>query len=140
MSQWVVHRDPRFFPEPHLFRPERWDGAQAQALPRFAYFPFGGGPRICIGQPLALMEAKLVLAAICQRFRLADVRGQRIEPCPHRHPAPEPGRPASGDAAARCPATAASGEAFACDGQPSAVDIAAASDSNSAVGHPPITR
>jgi cytochrome P450 len=82
MSQWVVHRDPRFFPEPHLFRPERWDGAQAQALPRFAYFPFGGGPRICIGQPLALMEAKLVLAAICQRFRLADATGQRIEPCP----------------------------------------------------------
>ncbi len=70
MSQWVVHRDRRFFPEPEAFKPERWAGGLARALPRFAYFPFGGGARICIGQPLALMEAKLVLASICQRFRL----------------------------------------------------------------------
>jgi|APTNR8051073442_1049403.scaffolds.fasta_scaffold01010_9 cytochrome P450 len=80
MSQWVVHRDERFFPEPLAFEPERWTDGSARGLPRFAYFPFGGGARICIGQPLALMEAKLVLAGICQRFRLADHDGGVIEP------------------------------------------------------------
>lgn len=80
MSQWVVHRDPRFFPDPASFRPERWAEGAARALPRFAYFPFGGGPRICIGQPLALMEAKLVLAVICQRFRLSDPGASMAEP------------------------------------------------------------
>ena len=59
MSQWVVHRDPRFFPEPEMFKPERWGDSRDRQRPRFAYFPFGGGPRICIGQPLAMMEAKL---------------------------------------------------------------------------------
>lgn len=80
MSQWVVHRDPRFFPDPASFRPERWADGAARALPRFAYFPFGGGPRICIGQPLALMEAKLVLAVICQRFRLSERSDRAVEP------------------------------------------------------------
>jgi cytochrome P450 len=79
MSQWVVHRDPRFFPEPETFRPERWGDRQR---PRFAYFPFGGGPRICIGQPLAMMEAKLVLAMVCQRFRLAAGAGAPVRPYP----------------------------------------------------------
>lgn len=70
MSQWVMHRDPRFFKEPAQFRPMRWlDGSTAD-LPRFAYFPFGGGPRICLGQRLAMMEGVLVLAAVARRFRL----------------------------------------------------------------------
>jgi len=80
MSQWVVHRDPRHFPDPASFRPERWTEPMGRALPRFAYFPFGGGPRICIGQPLALMEAKLVLATICQRFRLSDASAAPVHP------------------------------------------------------------
>ena len=80
MSQWVVHRDPRHFPDPASFRPERWTEPMGRALPRFAYFPFGGGPRICIGQPLALMEAKLVLAIICQRFRLSDASAAPVHP------------------------------------------------------------
>jgi cytochrome P450 len=80
MSQWVVHRDPRHFSDPASFRPDRWTESLSRALPRFAYFPFGGGPRICIGQPLALMEAKLVLAAICQRFRLSDACGAPVDP------------------------------------------------------------
>jgi len=71
MSQWVVHRDPRRFDEPESFRPERWEGDLAQRLPRFAYFPFGGGPRVCIGNRFAMMEAKLVLAGALQRFRFA---------------------------------------------------------------------
>lgn len=80
MSQWVVHRDPRFFPEPETFRPERWGDALDRQRPRFAYLPFGGGPRICIGQPLAMMEAKLVLAMVCQRFRLAASVGAPVRP------------------------------------------------------------
>ncbi len=68
-SPWVVHRDPKNFDEPHAFKPERWAGDLAQRVPRFAYFPFGGGPRICIGNRFAMMEAKLVLAVTIQRFR-----------------------------------------------------------------------
>ena len=71
MSPWVVHRDPRRFDEPHAFRPERWEGDLSQRLPRFAYFPFGGGPRVCIGNRFAMIEAKLVLARALQRFHFA---------------------------------------------------------------------
>jgi cytochrome P450 len=69
MSPWVVQRDPKTFDEPEAFRPERWEGDLARRLPRFAYFPFGGGPRVCIGNRFAMMEAKLVLAVAAQRFR-----------------------------------------------------------------------
>lgn len=88
---WVVHRDPRWFEEPLSFRPERWAGDLAQRLPRFAYFPFGGGPRQCIGNGFATMEAILVVAAIAQRFRLALVPGQQIRPTPYVTLRPEPG-------------------------------------------------
>jgi cytochrome P450 len=69
MSPWVLHRDPRTFEDPEAFKPERWDNDLAHRLPRFAYFPFGGGPRVCIGNRFAMMEAKLVLARTLQRFR-----------------------------------------------------------------------
>lgn len=82
ISQYVVHRDPRFFDAPDEFRPERWEGDLAKRLPKFAYFPFGGGPRICIGNSFALMEASLVLATVAQKFRLSLVPGQRVEPLP----------------------------------------------------------
>jgi cytochrome P450 len=68
MSQWVVHRDPRFFPDPGRFDPDRWAGGFAQRLPRYAYFPFGGGPRVCIGNSFAQMEAVLVLATVAQAY------------------------------------------------------------------------
>ena len=64
-----MHRDPRSFAEPDAFKPERWDNDLAHRLPRFAYFPFGGGPRVCIGNRFAMMEAKVVLAGAMQRFR-----------------------------------------------------------------------
>jgi cytochrome P450 len=67
MSQWVVQRDARWFPEPERFRPERWLGGAAEGVPRFAYFPFGGGPRVCIGQHFALLELVLVLARMTQK-------------------------------------------------------------------------
>ncbi len=71
MFQWVTQRDPRFFSEPDAFKPERWTEEFANALPKYAYFPFGGGPRFCIGNTFATMEIVLVLATIGQRFRLS---------------------------------------------------------------------
>jgi cytochrome P450 len=69
-AQSVVHRDPRWFANPNAFHPERWENDFAKSLPRYAYFPFGGGPRICIGNAFAMMEAVLVLVTIARRFRL----------------------------------------------------------------------
>ena len=71
MFQWVTQRDPRFFPEPEAFQPERWTEEFSSSLPKYAYFPFGGGPRFCIGNTFAMMEIVLVLATIGQRFRLS---------------------------------------------------------------------
>ena len=78
MSQWVVHHDARWFADPNAFMPERWEGDFAKTLPRFAYFPFGGGPRVCIGNTFALMETTLILAAILQRWRPELVPDQTI--------------------------------------------------------------
>jgi cytochrome P450 len=82
MAQWVTHRDARFFDEPESFRPERWLDGLMDRLPPGAYFPFGGGPRRCIGQNFALLEACLVLAELAQRFRFELVPGQQIVPEP----------------------------------------------------------
>ena len=69
VSQYLLHRDPRFFPNPLEFRPERWDPLQQPPRPRLAYFPFGAGPRSCIGQGFALMEGALLLSSIARRWR-----------------------------------------------------------------------
>ncbi len=82
MCQWVMHRDPRYFPEPEQFQPERWSEDITRRLPRFAYFPFGGGPRQCIGNSFALMEANLILATHAQRFRLELASEARIKALP----------------------------------------------------------
>ena len=79
-AQWVVHRDPRWFDEPERFLPERWQGDLAKRIPRFAYFPFGGGPRQCIGNSFALMEATLILATIAQKFRFRLVEEHVVKP------------------------------------------------------------
>lgn len=81
-SQWVMHRDPRYFERPEEFHPERWLDGLAKRLPKFAYFPFGGGPRICIGNQFALAEARLVLATVLRRFRLTLAPGQTVVPEP----------------------------------------------------------
>jgi cytochrome P450 len=91
MPTWVVQRDPRWFDKPEAFHPERWAGDLARRLPRFAYYPFGGGPRQCIGNAFATMEAILILAAIAQRFRLTLVPGQQVTPVPYITLRPEPG-------------------------------------------------
>ena len=68
--QWVVHRDPRWYTEPDSFRPDRWLEGRSQGLHRFAYFPFGGGPRICVGNHFAMLEGVLVLATMIQQLEV----------------------------------------------------------------------
>jgi cytochrome P450 len=82
ISPWVSHRNPRYFADPVAFRPERWDNGFADTLPRFAYIPFGGGPRICIGNRFAMMETILVLATVAQRFHLELQDDRPVVPLP----------------------------------------------------------
>jgi cytochrome P450 len=92
---WILHRDPRYFDAPGEFRPERWlDGLQAR-LPRGAYVPFGGGPRLCIGQSFALMEASLILASVARRFRVDLEPGRTVTPFPSITLRPAGGVPAT---------------------------------------------
>jgi cytochrome P450 len=79
--QWRTQRDPRFFSDPDRFDPERWreDPVRSGKVPRFAYFPFGGGPRACVGASFAMMEATLLLAMIQQKYRLEVVSEHPIE-------------------------------------------------------------
>ena len=79
MSPWVVHRDPRWWPEPELFNPDRWHPDEAAKRPKFAYFPFGGGARVCIGERFAWAEGVLVLATIAQRWKMRLVPGHPVE-------------------------------------------------------------
>ncbi|MER6999437.1 cytochrome P450 [Streptomyces sp. NPDC000410] len=78
-SQWSTHHDERWFPEPEAFRPERWDDDAEPAVPDHAWYPFGAGPRTCLGTRFALVEAVLVLATLAQRFHL-DVAPGEIRP------------------------------------------------------------
>jgi cytochrome P450 len=120
MSQWVVHRDPRFFEMPDDFRPERWSGVSMERggdgqtsplapvpggegpwlrgpsaeLPKYAYFPFGGGPRVCIGNTFAMMELVLVLATIAQQYRFKQQPGHQVVPWPTFTLRPQSGVPA----------------------------------------------
>jgi cytochrome P450 len=77
-SPWVVQRDARWFPDPERFDPDRWEGARGKETPRFAYFPFGGGPRVCIGSHFAMLEATLMLALIARRWRVELLPGQTL--------------------------------------------------------------
>jgi cytochrome P450 len=81
MSPWVVHRDPQWWPEPERFRPERWLARDADR-PRYAYFPFGGGPRQCIGNGFAEAEGMLALATLCRRWYVTPTSNEPIRPRP----------------------------------------------------------
>ncbi|GAA0133744.1 cytochrome P450 [Paenibacillus sp. YSY-4.3] len=80
ISQWVMHHDPKYFEDPLTFKPERWDNRENREkhLPKYAYFPFGGGPRVCIGNQFAMMEAILLVATIAQRFQLELVNDHPV--------------------------------------------------------------
>ena len=93
LPQWVVQRDPRFFDDPDKFKPERWGEEQIKTLPKFAYFPFGGGPRVCIGQQFAMMELTLILATIAQKFRFRMQPGATVTTLPTFTLRPVPGIP-----------------------------------------------
>jgi cytochrome P450 len=80
VSQWVTHRDPRFFVDPERFDPERWTQEAAAARPKFSYYPFGAGPRVCIGEQFAWMEGVLVLATLARHWRLRLVPGHPVAP------------------------------------------------------------
>ncbi len=92
-AQWVVHRDPRWFPDPNAFRPERWENDFAKTLPKHAYFPFGGGPRVCIGNAFAMMEAVLLLVTIARRFELDLTSTKALELTPSVTIRPKHGLP-----------------------------------------------
>ncbi|KIR66324.1 cytochrome P450 [Micromonospora haikouensis] len=102
MSPWVVHRDPGLWADPERFAPQRWleptgeddqltGTALGQDRPKFAYFPFGGGPRQCIGNVFAQMEAVIALATICQSWHFAPLGGQRVQPQARIIVRPRPG-------------------------------------------------
>jgi cytochrome P450 len=80
MSQAVMHRDARYFDDPDSFKPERWANGLAKQLPKYAYFPFGGGQRLCIGNGFALMESALLIGTIAQRYRFTLAADHRVEP------------------------------------------------------------
>lgn len=82
MSPWVMHHDARYFPEPFKFDPERWTQKERESRPKFSYFPFGGGPRVCIGEQFAWMEGVLLIATIAQQWKMRLAPGQQVEPKP----------------------------------------------------------
>lgn len=82
LSPWISHRDARFYDEPLEFRPERWTADFEKRLPKFSYFPFGGGQRTCIGAAFAKMETALLLATMAQRFRVSLAPGFKLDLLP----------------------------------------------------------
>lgn len=79
-APWVLHRDAKYFPEPLTFKPERFDPDHGQPVPRYAYLPFGGGPRICLGSAFAMLQMKINLATIWQRAHLDPAPGYKLQP------------------------------------------------------------
>ena len=82
LSQFVTHHDERYYDEPERFDPDRWLPEARAGRPKYAYFPFGGGPRLCIGEQFAWMEGILLLALIAQKWKLKLVPGHPVKPQP----------------------------------------------------------
>jgi len=93
LSQWAVHRSPRWWDDPDTFDPERWRQERVNERPSFAYFPFGGGPRHCIGKHLAKLEAQLILARTASQYELESRRQGRLEFRPSLTMHPKDGMP-----------------------------------------------
>jgi cytochrome P450 len=84
LSPYVTHRDSRFFENPDKFDPERFTAGRAEQMTPYAYFPFGAGPHVCIGNAFAMMEMTLIVPTVLQQFRVAFAPGQgEVEPEPH---------------------------------------------------------
>jgi len=82
LAPFILHRDPRYFQDPLRWEPRRWTPRMRSALPRFAFYPFGGGPRVCIGEAMARVEARIALVAILRRFEVAPVEGSVLRLVP----------------------------------------------------------
>ena len=82
ISPYAMHRDARYFREPERFDPDRWGRPECKSLSRYVYFPFGAGPRICIGAAFAMMESVLLLARLAQRFSFTSIPGRDLRPIP----------------------------------------------------------
>jgi cytochrome P450 len=78
MSQYVMHHDPRYFPDPERFDPERWAPGVRETRPQFSYFPFGGGLRRCIGDSFAMIEATLLLIQLAQKWQMRHEPGHKV--------------------------------------------------------------
>jgi cytochrome P450 len=78
ISPYTLHRDPRFWPQPERFDPERFAPGADSDRPRYAYIPFGAGPRFCVGNHLGMLEAVLVLAMLCRELRVVGVPGRPV--------------------------------------------------------------
>ncbi len=92
ISPWVLHKDPHYFEDPTVFRPERWlDGTLTKSIPRFAYMPFGGGPRVCIGQRFAMMSATMMLSTIIKSWQVTRLADRPVVPYPSITLRPEGG-------------------------------------------------
>jgi cytochrome P450 len=79
MSQYIMHRDARYFPDPERFDPDRWTPEAQASRPKFSYFPFGGGTRVCIGEQFAWMEGILLIASLAQKWRMRLEPGHNVE-------------------------------------------------------------
>jgi cytochrome P450 len=80
LSPYITHRHPAFWHDPEAFDPEHFTPERSAGRPHYAYFPFGGGPRMCIGSNFAQIEMQLVLATVAQRYRLQLLPGHLVEP------------------------------------------------------------
>ncbi len=95
MPQYVMHHNPRYYPDPERFDPERFQPAARESRPKFAYFPFGGGPRLCIGESFAWMEGVLLLAVLAQKWQFRLAPGHSVEMQPLITLRPKNGMPMS---------------------------------------------
>src|ERR1044072_890761 len=82
VCQYTMHRDPRYFPEPEVFDPQRWTPEARTARPSYSFFPFGGGPRRCIGESFAITEGVLLLATLARHWRMSLADGHKVEALP----------------------------------------------------------
>src|SRR5262249_52385590 len=80
VNTYAMHHNPKYFIDPESFIPERFSKDRETDMPRYGYLPFGAGPRICIGNMFAMMEARLILATVGQRYRLTLAQNQTVEP------------------------------------------------------------
>jgi cytochrome P450 len=107
LSPWVTHRHASVWPDPDRFDPDRFAAEQVRSRPKHAYFPFSSGPRLCIGETFALVEAQIVVAMMMQRYELALPAGAVVVPEPHLTLRPRGGLPMIVRPAPRAPALTA---------------------------------